>query len=349
MEQKLGERLPDVRIHDDSKANESARALGAEAFTLGPDVAFKKGRYDPNNPAGQKLLTHELAHVVQQTRRKSPHVSRSSSEKQAEAASEELQSQTKASELGSVEAGIQRLVEIRNVGRGEQTGMGRVGELIDALNRISTALIFSLGPDGVLAYTENPYGDETEFDRRMKGFIDAGDVLPLRMTNRHGLMTEQVDVPGPYNTKVTGDSFISGYVDIDDLLATDDLALQGRLIHYLTERHHTSRYAHRIGTNTFTRREFDRAHGDALGAELDLVRDYFSDPGMRAIDLEQRVFRSSRGDTVRRRTRNLHGRQEGVFEAHYEVVIRRTGQRLTPVEYRDLLRRERALGGGAGP
>jgi hypothetical protein len=334
-------------VHDDPKANESARALGAEAFTLGRDVAFKKARYDPNNPTGQKLLTHELAHVVQQTRRKSPQVPRSSSEKQAEAVSEEPQSQIKAGELGSVEPGIQRRVEIRDVGRGEQSGMARVGELIDRLNRISTALIFSLGPGGVLAYTENPYGDETEFDRRMKAFIDAGEVLPLRMTNRHGLMTEQVDVPGPFKTPVDVDSYRTGYVDIDDLLAADDLGIQAELLHVLRERQATKDYSRRIGTN-ISEREEKQSHHQGLLSELALLRDFFEDPGIRAIDLDARIFRSTRNDTIRPAIRHLGGAQSGAVRVAWEVIIRRTGQRLAPEEYRDLLRRERAAGGAGG-
>ncbi len=52
-----------VRVHPDSR---SAPALGAEAFTQGTDIHFAPGRYDPGTSAGDHLLAHELAHVVQQ-------------------------------------------------------------------------------------------------------------------------------------------------------------------------------------------------------------------------------------------------------------------------------------------
>ncbi|RME05535.1 MAG: DUF4157 domain-containing protein, partial [Bacteroidetes bacterium] len=42
------------------------RALDAEAFTTGSDIFFRNGRYDPHSHSGQKLLAHELTHVVQQ-------------------------------------------------------------------------------------------------------------------------------------------------------------------------------------------------------------------------------------------------------------------------------------------
>ncbi|MFK7922128.1 MAG: DUF4157 domain-containing protein, partial [Bacteroidia bacterium] len=41
-------------------------AMGAQAFTHGRDVFFAKGKYQPDSGQGQKLLAHELTHVVQQ-------------------------------------------------------------------------------------------------------------------------------------------------------------------------------------------------------------------------------------------------------------------------------------------
>jgi outer membrane protein OmpA-like peptidoglycan-associated protein len=56
-----------VRIHDDGRAAASARAVGAVAYTVGSDVVFGAGRYDPASARGRRLLTHELTHVVQQS------------------------------------------------------------------------------------------------------------------------------------------------------------------------------------------------------------------------------------------------------------------------------------------
>lgn len=55
-----------VRILTDSRAAKLSKQLNAKAFTLGPNIAFGAGNYQPNSPAGQKLLAHELTHVVQQ-------------------------------------------------------------------------------------------------------------------------------------------------------------------------------------------------------------------------------------------------------------------------------------------
>ena len=65
-EKGFGHDFSRVRIDDSVSAGESARRIGAEAYTYGQDVRFASGRYQPGNPAGLKLLAHELAHVVQQ-------------------------------------------------------------------------------------------------------------------------------------------------------------------------------------------------------------------------------------------------------------------------------------------
>ena len=57
-----------VRVHADTQAAESARAVNALAFTVGNDVVFGNGQYAPQTPAGRRLLAHELAHTIQQSR-----------------------------------------------------------------------------------------------------------------------------------------------------------------------------------------------------------------------------------------------------------------------------------------
>src|ERR1700754_1826528 len=66
MESRFGYDFSHVRVHADSKAGESARAVNALAYTVGNDIVFRSGRYAPSSNAGRKLMAHELAHVVQQ-------------------------------------------------------------------------------------------------------------------------------------------------------------------------------------------------------------------------------------------------------------------------------------------
>ncbi|HKE99247.1 MAG TPA: DUF4157 domain-containing protein [Actinomycetes bacterium] len=65
-ESALGVDLSAVRIHTGAPAVRLSRSLGAQAFTHDSDVYFGAGRYTPGSPAGQRLLAHELTHVVQQ-------------------------------------------------------------------------------------------------------------------------------------------------------------------------------------------------------------------------------------------------------------------------------------------
>ena len=64
-EQRFGHDFSAVRIHADGTSAEAARSVGANAFTVGNDIVFGRGRYEPERQAGRRLLAHELAHVVQ--------------------------------------------------------------------------------------------------------------------------------------------------------------------------------------------------------------------------------------------------------------------------------------------
>ncbi len=50
----------------DAEADALNRGVAAVAFTVGADIFFRAGFYQPRTPAGQHLLAHELTHVAQQ-------------------------------------------------------------------------------------------------------------------------------------------------------------------------------------------------------------------------------------------------------------------------------------------
>ncbi len=62
----FGADLGGVRVHADARAGQLARSLGARAFTVGSDIAFAPGQYQPGTVVGDALIAHELAHVLQQ-------------------------------------------------------------------------------------------------------------------------------------------------------------------------------------------------------------------------------------------------------------------------------------------
>jgi hypothetical protein len=66
MEGRFGEDFSSVRVHTDGQAHDSARAVNAHAYTVGNDIVFAGGRYDPGSSTGQRTIAHELTHVVQQ-------------------------------------------------------------------------------------------------------------------------------------------------------------------------------------------------------------------------------------------------------------------------------------------
>src|SRR5207248_3083964 len=66
IEPRFGHDFSGVRVHTDAKAAESARAVDALAYTVGEDVVFGPDGFRPDTSAGQKLLAHELTHVLQQ-------------------------------------------------------------------------------------------------------------------------------------------------------------------------------------------------------------------------------------------------------------------------------------------
>jgi hypothetical protein len=66
-EPRFGYDFSGVRVHSDVRAAESARAVDALAYTVGRDVVFGLGQFEPRSMSGRRLIAHELAHVVQQS------------------------------------------------------------------------------------------------------------------------------------------------------------------------------------------------------------------------------------------------------------------------------------------
>ncbi len=61
----MGADFTPVRVHTGSAATASARALHAQAYTVGSDIVFNEGAYQPGTATGRSLLAHELAHTIQ--------------------------------------------------------------------------------------------------------------------------------------------------------------------------------------------------------------------------------------------------------------------------------------------
>ncbi len=68
MESRLGVNLENIRIHNDARAHEAAASIQAQAFTHRNKIVFGAGQYQPTTTNGKKLIAHELAHTIQQSK-----------------------------------------------------------------------------------------------------------------------------------------------------------------------------------------------------------------------------------------------------------------------------------------
>ena len=66
MERRFGADFSGVNIHDGDYAAHLSSELNAQAFTVGNDIYFNSGKYEPDSTDGKQLLAHELTHTVQQ-------------------------------------------------------------------------------------------------------------------------------------------------------------------------------------------------------------------------------------------------------------------------------------------
>ncbi|WP_338845540.1 DUF4157 domain-containing protein [Massilia sp. W12] len=65
MEARFGRDFSNIRVHTDARASSSAQSVSALAYTVGRNIIFKSGQYQPDTHAGRRLLAHELAHTLQ--------------------------------------------------------------------------------------------------------------------------------------------------------------------------------------------------------------------------------------------------------------------------------------------
>jgi hypothetical protein len=325
MERRMGFDFSRVRVHADKKAAASATGLSAAAYTSGNHVIFAADRYAPRTSEGRRLLAHELTHVVQQS------------------ASNSADAPGRAGMLvGGTPGVVHRKVEIRDLPHGEQSGFARVPELIRRLNAVSTGLTFSLAGKELKCVLKQG-GNLSNFDTQMKGFIDQAAVIPMRMTNRHGLLGDREH---GYHAQVKGDAVQSGYVDIDDVLGSDDLGMQELLLHILRERTEIPNYARRIGSPSLDQKkpeawmEFLTAHDKGIESEEQMMRSFFNDPSIQfdpeaSVGANDRAFINTRNDHIVARMREGTGGERGVQSIHVEVLTA-DGKTLTPDQYKAL-------------
>jgi hypothetical protein len=66
MESRFGARFDNVRVHTDARAQKMNNDVNAKAFTVGSQIFFSGGAFQPDSKDGRQLLAHELTHTIQQ-------------------------------------------------------------------------------------------------------------------------------------------------------------------------------------------------------------------------------------------------------------------------------------------
>ncbi|MFZ5476150.1 MAG: eCIS core domain-containing protein [Myxococcota bacterium] len=127
MEGAFGADFSGVRIHTGGAASEMSEDISARAFTHGQDIFFNQGEYQPDTGAGQELLAHELAHVVQQggagMARTQPKLSISSPGDMFEQEADKV-----ASQVGGL---LKKGISVGDEQNGATLGLGKGGPTLD--------------------------------------------------------------------------------------------------------------------------------------------------------------------------------------------------------------------------
>src|SRR5262249_100405 len=111
MEEHLGADLSHVKVHTGGESENAASSLGARAFTVGSDVHFNSGEFNPGSKEGQKLLAHELTHGVQEQRSGVHHAARAEGAEGEGAGAEAPGAEAPAAEAPAEEGGEQQAAE----------------------------------------------------------------------------------------------------------------------------------------------------------------------------------------------------------------------------------------------
>jgi hypothetical protein len=199
MEPRFGHDFGRVRVHADARGAESARAVGALAYTVGRHIVFDEGQYAPASPQGRRLLAHELTHAAQQWGATDPprlelEPAGSTLEREAERNADIVTGGRGGAGLGSVQISAAAIARVQRQRRGAAAGCGicmmdPTGSIAGGIAHTEVqAAFFALHPDmlserplpGVsgaaidLSYEKRLVGTHALFIGEIKPLDDAG-------------------------------------------------------------------------------------------------------------------------------------------------------------------------------
>jgi hypothetical protein len=220
MEQRFGHDFSMVRVHSDTAAEISARDLNAYAYTVGHDIVFAAGQFAPGTHAGQRLIAHELTHVIQQQAAEprlqlAPDPAVEAAQKKADELEKEILSPAIFSKLNRDNGDTQwRVRWIIAKAKGKPLGEAR-GERIYYLKKLKTALTTATTVTGGSA---TAYGCSPEAEAENRKEVE--DALKIEETWwSHGLyadVEETAVASGTNKTRRKGQGGKVFYVDRTD-------------------------------------------------------------------------------------------------------------------------------------
>ncbi|MBW4528044.1 MAG: DUF4157 domain-containing protein [Phormidium tanganyikae FI6-MK23] len=172
-EPRFGHSFSQVKVHHDEQAAEVADGINARAFTIGQNIVFNTGQYEPRSTTGKHLLAHELTHVIQQGKAsKQPTQSQPSPIQRTLGNGHDLAS-PRFSKLLDLEAAYDDETIIRE---------GSTGRSVQAIQQSLYDIGIRLPNFGA----DGDFGRETKaavktFQRRNPPLVDDGEVGPLTM------------------------------------------------------------------------------------------------------------------------------------------------------------------------
>jgi hypothetical protein len=178
MSQWLGHDFSRVRIHHDAEAAASAAYYAADAYTYRRHIVFAAGRYQPGSRAGQRLLAHELTHVIQADHGGSAGTGVSSpgdaSEREASRVAGSAGDRDHVRVSGSPSSAVQRQVS------GDQPAADPAEPLTERLARATRALKAPDFEDAIWEryHTSSAGATEEVVDGLWRGELSLGDVDP---------------------------------------------------------------------------------------------------------------------------------------------------------------------------
>lgn len=162
MEPRFGHGFGGVRVHIDERAAESADAVTALAYTVGRDIVFGAGQYRPGTEAGQQLIAHELAHVVQHSG--SGYVSDSPLSISSPGDSAEHTARVASKQVG-IGLAVHLPSTTLNVARQEDDEHSWWDTFVEGASGLAYGTVQGLAPGGFLAPSPNPKSRTFEFFR----------------------------------------------------------------------------------------------------------------------------------------------------------------------------------------